>query len=620
MPALQDFINAEEDDATRDDKTPTQVRALKKQELVELALRLGISATAHNEFVRADDNDGDEEEDEEGLGEGLREDEVEQVRQAAAEVDDQKEEREEVLVQIRKVLVESERQGAHAAASFSRRFPLNKLHALYDKYDSLKVEGANDDPDAIRLMTLIKVKEPTEETEGTEGTEDTEETGEEEQKGEEAEEPPPEAYTGGQSTKDRQAAGMAYSRLRFSVHMCWTFWLLVGQYAALYYLSETPEFQSKFGVAVWDAAFVASLGQLYTRDGKPPIIPFADNLDQVIKWAGEEFPGFRFLWYHFNFEIRIGVEPFVECEAGNPLKLWNSLLPRSLVLIAAERVKVARVDLCFLQRLLYWQLFFPGIILVYLAKVCKWIFQDVNIEWINRRVSIMCRQSNVTAVYIAMMCHCSRGAREIKSWFRCMTGGDGGKTKEATSSLEQRRERQWTSKFTETRQAVQDFLLDYIKSAVTKAEAPYKDFVTVNVAHAALAGVCRHSRRTGDAAVWGYKVCVDELYTALNPAADPAHVAAMANLTDAEKTEYQKIMEKGGPDHISFKDLLPAINAIKAELQALNEWPVGFDLMKTKSADQRARLLLKARAKKAQVVALHAAAAGPAAAAAAGGL
>jgi hypothetical protein len=103
------------------------------------------------------------------------------------------------------------------------------------------------------------------------------------------------------------------------------------------------------------------------------------------------------MWYHFDFTLRLCIEPFEELMVnGNPLKLWNSLVPRMCFLVAAERQKIARVDAAFLNRLLYWRENFPDI-LPFFALYCKRLFQDVRIEFQNRTTSQMSCRDNVSA-------------------------------------------------------------------------------------------------------------------------------------------------------------------------------------------------------------------------------
>eukprot|EP00947_MAST-08B_sp_MAST-8B-sp1_P004086 g4086.t1 len=481
-----------------EDLTASKINQMLQDRLIDLAFKMdiiirNIDDSISYEFAEHDDEEDAENQEDEELMNALDADAIEEARANAALVDDQSDEREEVEKKMSLAVKEKERATAsgmeRSITSFARRFPLHCLIELQSSYKNLKLPGATDPPVVVKFNLMVEELAAAAAAAG--GGDDSSDAEEEQKNGDAnadeedesatAQEVP--LYTGGQQTKDRLGAGPAYTRLRFQVIMAFTYWVLVGRFMALYHLSQTDSFKERWGVVQWDHNFIASLDEPYSRGAAPPVVPFA--IDDVITWAKGEFPAFYFLWYHMDLEIRLGVEPYEEVEErGNPLPLWNSLFQTACILIAAERIKIARVNLSFLAYLLYWKAKFSGTVLPYLASKTKWIYQDVIIEWWNRSVALMCKMANVAAGYIAMCCHCVPMVRTIKSWFRINLGVDGGTQREDKSSLHQRREKQWTPKFASSRQAVQDFFKNYITGCLKVGEMPYKDFKHVNTIQA----------------------------------------------------------------------------------------------------------------------------------------
>ena len=216
----------------------------------------------------------------------------------------------------------------------------------------------------------------------------------------------------------------------------------------------------------WSAAFVQAVlqSEVPTLNSVQPTVPFDEG--KAILWAKEHRPIWYAHWFHFDYITGLCFHPFEQCEYhGRFLPLINSLIPRCCILIAAQREKLARVDMGFLNRLLYWRLHFP-MVLVFFALTCKRICQDAIIEFTNSIVSRMCRMLGVTAGYIAMMCHCSSVKRKIgkvlHSIFRT-------KSAKKQGSFKVRREHRWSEKKAPTRATVAEYFYELSKEVLDLA-------------------------------------------------------------------------------------------------------------------------------------------------------
>jgi len=307
-------------------------------------------------------------------------------------------------------------------------------------------------------------------------------------------------------TKERGAKSLSYSRIKFDVRMTFMMWELHHKYELLYHGSQMAGFDDAVaGVgdvaasAGWSKDFVARVekgqedecGTLpFDVNTKPPHVPF--DIEEAVEHLKGACKGFWPAWYHFDFVLRLCVEPYEELMVtGDPLKLWNSLLPRMCLLIAAEREKVARVDAGFLARLLYWRDLFgtdggegtrsggSDPVLPFLARFSKHVHQDVLIEFLNRMVSEMMRRNDVSAADVRKVTLCSKAKRELKASLFAATGS--GAAKYRPSVLQLRLQRLWAPQFEVTRLMLSRYLSKQMKQRVTPTNDAF-DKQTVRMA------------------------------------------------------------------------------------------------------------------------------------------
>ena len=325
------------------------------------------------------------------------------------------------------------------------------------------------------------------------------------------------------TTKDRKSMSIGYTRLDFDVTLVHFAWNIFFRYVCLYFLSQQVGFAADVGFRVsesWDDSFVASIDQLlrddptepFTATYTPPSVPF--DIDLAVAWGIEQHPGFAFHWRHLDVEVRLCIEPFDELMTkGNVLPLYNSFVSRACLFIYAQRSKVARVDLCYLWRLLYWLTVFPLVVLPFLARHCKRIYQDVIIEYLNRVVSGMCRRDRVEPSYVAKMTCCIRQRHKLVDILAGVTGRGGrGERKPSLTSL---REMRWSSRFEDTRIQIDVYFAQLCKEMFGERCA---HFGSVNRIADVLNDNLVHSKRDPSVA-WGWTQAVNDLSAALRPKA-----------------------------------------------------------------------------------------------------
>ena len=333
-------------------------------------------------------------------------------------------------------------------------------------------------------------------------------------------------FRAGTTTKERKAGSFSYARLHLDVTLLWTAWHLYFRCVCLYYLSQQTGFSDKFpdfgadgAVNGWDADFVSSMDQLrgdapseafdaaYTSP-EPPFPWF-----EAVEWGRENFPGFKYHWNFFDTEVRLCVEPFdAITRDGNVLPLYNSFVARAALFIYAERSKLARVELCYLWRLLYWQMHFNGVVLCFLARFCKRVYQDVIIEYTNRVVSGMCRRDHVKPSFISRMTCCMRSRRWLEATMRGFTGRKAEKVPK--SSLQRLRDMRWTDRFGPSR-ITQSVYLIHLCEMMFGEE--YSSFVAPDRIAMVLSEECRHSKRKEGDCKFGWKRANQDLLGALTP-------------------------------------------------------------------------------------------------------
>ena len=346
-----------------------------------------------------------------------------------------------------------------------------------------------------------------------------------------------------QTTKVRKSKSIGYTRVELYTSLLWNAWFLFFRYVCLYELSQQKGFAEAFpsvgddGSATgWSADFIARMARLRSDDGEEafdasfvaPTVPFA--IEEAVKWGMARHKGFAFHWKHLDTEVRLMVEPFDELVAnGNVLPLWNSLLSRACLLIDAERAKLARVDLCYLRHLLYWQFAFPLLVLPFFALHCKRIYQDVIIEYTNRLVSVMCRRDNVEPSLVTRMTCCLRQKRRLQGMFSCVTGA--GRSEAQPPTLTKLRKMHWSERFRATRVAQSQYLSKLCRDMFDNAK--YGAFAAPDRIQDVLNDRLIHSKR-GD--VYGITRHLADLLAALSPSGRPAAGVAdsVASLTKKE--------------------------------------------------------------------------------------